>query len=734
MYSRRASVLIGSTLFVCSCTGVLEGTAPGESGSSGSNPNRAGEAVDPTQAPGLAGAEPGGSASTADNGSSASEPVAPTAVSGQDTPGVAPDGPRTVVPEPLHRLNRFEYNNTVRDLLGTSLRPADSFPPDPALEGFDNLAEGLSLTPSLFNAYWDAAGDLSTGALERQPRFQIHELAKDVATDGFPAGSGWSMHGSDIVLDFELPQAEQLTVRVSAGGTASQAPTPRMSLRMDGVVLQSFTVNASVAAPETYSVEADLSAGNHTLVVTFDNFQEIPTSDAVNTLVLQTIDIESQAADFPPSRALIQTCDPLAAADEDACYAEMLSQFARRAWRRDLTPEESSRLVDLWQRLSTEEGKENALSLAVRALLLTPQFLYRVSVPAPNAQAAPAEEDLVPLDDYSVASRISYFLWSSMPDDALLDAADARLLQDEATLSETVRRMLADPKASGLSEGFAAQWMFARKLQSAAPNPEVFPDFDEALREAMTGETKLFFADFIQNQQPLSALVTPDFNYLNDRLARHYGQPEPGSASLVRVTVAPGSRAGLVQQGAWLTAQSQPDRTSPVLRGRFLVEQLLCIDVPPPPPDVTPAMEAPPNATMRERLEAHRASPQCAGCHDILDPPGLGLEEFDAIGRKRDTENGEPIDTSGALPPDGVVFAGGAELAELVKADPRFYSCLTHKLMSYALGRGVVVEDAPFANDIVQTLDPALTTLDQLIERVVMSPVFRMRSVAVAQN
>jgi hypothetical protein len=629
----------------------------------------------------------------------------------------------TVAPEPLHRLNRLEYNNTVRDLLGSTARPGDAFPADPALDGFDNLAEGLSLTPAQFSLYSDAAHELSRAALEVGPRFLWRKLAKDVATGGYPLGSqGWSMYGDDLGIDFELPQAEALTIEVQAGGTTSNAPTPIMSVYFDGTLIETFTVMAGVAAPAQYTIQVNAAAGPHSLRVTFDNFIEEATSNTVNTLVLRNVEIASEATTLPPSRALIYGCDPAIAPDADGCYAQVIGQFARRAFRRAITPEEQTRLVGLWQGLSTTEGKETALTLTIRTLLMSPQFLYRVSLPDPSATGR-----TVPLEAFSLASRLSYFLWSSMPDDALLSAAEQGALRDDAQLAETVRRMLADPKATGLLEGFAAQWLYARKLATAKPNPEIFPGFDEALRLSMIKETQLFFGDFLTNQRPLAELLTPDFGYVNDRLAQHYGLTLPGSTELVRVTLPPATRGGIIMQGAWLTAQSEPDRTSPVLRGRWITEQVLCVDVPPPPPDVSPAMEAPPNATIRERLELHRASPRCAGCHEILDPPGLGLEEFDGIGQLRTMENGAPINTSGAIP-GGAPFAGGLELARAVAADPRFYECLTHKLLTYGLGRRLVEHDDSFLAEIIANLQADQSTLPTLLEKIVLSPAFRLRS------
>jgi hypothetical protein len=639
---------------------------------------------------------------------------------------VITDPTLSVAPEPLHRLNRLEYNNTVRDLMGNDSRPGDAFPVDAELGGFDNMAEGLSLTPALFSLYSDAARELSRASLEVGPRFLFRKLAKDVQSGGYPLGAqGWSLYGNDLEVTIDLPQAEKLILSVMAGGTTSNAPTPIMSFHFDGAPLTTFTVTSSVASPTAHTFQVDAAAGMHTFRVNFDNFMEDAPANAVNTLVLRDIEITSEATALPASRALIATCEPATAPDPDACYKQILDQFARRAWRRSITPEESTRLNTLFQAFGAAEGKETGLLLAIRTLLISPQFLYRASF----ADAPAAGATLVPLTDFTLASRLSYFLWSSMPDEPLLSAAEQNQLRDDTVLAQTVGRMLADSKASGLLEGFATQWLAARKLAGAKPNPTAYPGFDEGLRAAMVEEVKLFFGDFLTNQRPLSVLLTPDFGFVNDRLAQHYGYPAPGSDKLVKVNLAPGSRGGILMQGAWLTAQSEPDRTSPVLRGRFITEALICVDVPPPPPDITPAMEAPPNATIRERLEAHRASPRCAACHNILDPPGLGLEQFDGIGQERTTENDLPINTSGAVPPDNTAFVGGRELAQLLTADPRFYRCLTDKLMTYGLGRRLVDGDHHFVDEIATPLSTDQSSLAKLVERIVLSPAFRTRSV-----
>jgi hypothetical protein len=629
--------------------------------------------------------------------------------------------PDAVMREPLHRLNRLEYNNTVRDLLGVSLRPADSFPVDSSSDSaFDNAAQGLSLNSALFRLYFDSANDLMHAAFDTAPSFSWHRMAKDVAdAGGSSAGDGWSVEGHEIEFHLTVPQAETVTVSVVAKGEngTGRAPVPVMGFRVDQNPMTKFTVQGLL--PQPYKTPPmQVTAGDHTVRITLDNYTNDPGRGFTNSLILYDIDISSGDQQVPASRRKIESCDPATASDQDACYSQIITRLARRAWRRPITAEESARLVGLWQSLSAGEGKETALQLTIRTLLFSPEFLYRSSVADPRAPGA----KLAPLAPATLASRLSYFLWSSMPDDAMLDAAEKGQLASDDELTQTVGRMLADSKASGLLDGFVDQWLDGRKLAIAAPSAQVYPNFDERLRSAMQGESKLFFGDFLTHQVPLSSLLNPNFAFVNDRLAQHYGYPLPGSDKLTRVALPDSGRGGLLMQGTWLTATSDPLRTSPVRRGKWLMQQILCIDVPAPPPGVPPFPEVKGDATVRQRLQMHRADAKCAGCHNLLDPLGLGLEQFDGIGAERTMENGLPIDTSGAVP-EGNAFVGGRELAQQLVADPRFYRCLTGKLMSYGVGRKLDDSDQPFVDQVSATANEA--TLPDLLRRIVLSPVFR---------
>ncbi len=380
-------------------------------------------------------------------------------------------------------------------------------------------------------------------------------------------------------------------------------------------------------------------------------------------------------------RARVVTCDPKAVGDE-ACATEALTTFAKRAWRRPVTPEEVGRLVGLVNVAKEEgEGFDQGMMLAVKATLLSPNFLYRVEVDPDPASNTPR-----PLNGYEIASRLSYFLWSTMPDDALFAAAEADKLQAADDIEAEARRMLADPKSKALLDNFASQW-FVSTLSNSAPAPEVFGAFDDDLRKAMAEETKQLVGSFFFGDQDFSEILDAKFSFVNDRLAKHYGLPGTFGKDLVRVELPTEShRAGLLTQASVLTATSIATRTSPVRRGAWVLANLLCTEPPPPPPNVPALPMTNVKGTMRQRMAAHRDNPACSGCHTLFDPIGLALEHFDGVGRWRDTDQGLPIDATGQIP-SGMPFDGAAELATAIKSDARFTKCATEKFFSYALGR-----------------------------------------------
>lgn len=629
-------------------------------------------------------------------------------------------------------MNRVEYDNTVRELLGNSLAPGVALPADPDLQGFDNLAEGLSLSPSLLELYGKAARDSAETALHVAPRYREHFDGKAIGVaPGYGFGSSaFALAGTKATAKIRLPQAERVTISVVAGGTFSRADKPNLELRIDSAPAQSFVVEAPPSAPAVFTVSADLAAGEHSIELFSSNYINLPADNVTNEVVVSYVDVQSEARVVPATRALVYTCDPVTSGDAAACYERIVTGFAERAFRRPLTDAERQGIVALWRQLRVEEGDDAAVALVVRATLVSPSFLYR---PSFSLAEAPDSAGLVPLDDYTLASRLSYFLWSSMPDAALFDAAKSGSLRTDDGLRQAVQRMLADDKARALSRNFAAQWLDARALEHSVKDQAAYPSFDESLRAAMLAEVQQFFGAFLSSELPVQRMLDPGFAFLNDRLAEHYGLPKTGSAELVRVTLPPGARGGILFQGAWLTASSETDRTSPIKRGRFLLERILCRSVPAPPPGIPPFKAPEGNLTVRARLAEHRANPSCAACHDLLDPLGLGLEELDGIGALRQSEAGAPIDTSGALPGDAdsgtpdQPFVGAQQLVELLEDDPRFARCLTQKLYSYALGRNADAGDERFFEALAAQQD-ASTNLPRLLSNLVQTAAFRRQT------
>lgn len=655
---------------------------------------------------------------------------------GDDGSGGSAEVTGEIVAEPLHRLNGLEYDNTVRDLLGTTLTPSLGFPPDTVEGGFDNAADGLTLTPAQMDLYATAARQLAAATLQTAPRFSAHTGARQHAEASGQAGNafdwGWSMPrfgGSLSLPSLENAEDEVVTFSILAGGDAVGMPTPEMGLVVDGAEVGRWVVTSAPTVPVVYTVQVPLAAGAHAVAITFPNGADQPADNVYNTLVVGWLEARSEATVTPAGRALVYECEPAAVADPVGCYHHIVTRFAERAWRRPLDGDEEAALIALWEQLRIAEGDDVAVELAVRAVLVSSKFLYRASF-----AGTPVDEDeeTAPLDDHVLASRLSYFLWSSMPDQELFDAARDGALRETESLRRQVRRMLSDPRSSGLRRGFASQWLSTRRLAQTVPDPTLFPDFDAPLKAAMIEEAELFFEDFLANGQRIGDMMTPDFGYLNDRLATHYGLPLPGSDTMVRVELGEGDRRGILFQGAWLTATSASTRTSPVNRGRWILEQLLCNEVPPPPPDIPPFTDPAEGETVREVLAEHRENPACASCHDLLDPAGLGMEGFDAVGVVRTTENGQPIDTSGGIPTD-IPFDGAAELADILAGDPRFVGCLTEKLFTYAMGRARVLEDDAFIDTIEGELAGGDGTLATLLELVVSSPAFRRRPLEGAQ-
>ena len=627
----------------------------------------------------------------------------------------------------LHRLNRLEYRNSVRDLLGVELPSTAAFPTDLTEQGFDNDAEALSLSPALFGLYSQAAVRTAAAALDSQPAF-----AQTLPAQQFPTILGkFSSWGASIsqpvAADFTLQADEKVVVTIGcASNPTGGAPVPTVTLKVDGNAVGSWMATTAPPTLGSHSVTVDLKAGKHSLEIDPGPVVNMPVQNVGNVVLIGATTLHSTRTAPGPGRPRVYVCDPAAPGTAEACLKTIVSTFAERAWRRPLSEAESAGVWALYASLRGPSGSDDdALRATVAALLQSPRFLYRGAEPDP---AGDSEAAAGSASDHTLASRLSYFLWSSMPDETLFEAAKQGTLRTEAGLRAQVGRMLADPKSQGLLDGFAAQWLGVRMLETAAPDPKTFPDFDEPLRAAMMEESKRFFGDFLTNGQSCRNMLVPDFGYLNDRLARFYGLAAPGTAAMTRVKLAPTARRGLVTQGTFLAATGPGTRTSPVKRGRFLLTSFLCRDVPPPPGNVGMLPSSPDAApkTARATLAAHVADPTCAVCHRLLDPLGLGLEQYDGIGALRQQELGAAVDSSGKLP-DGTPFVGGLALADALRQSDAFSKCLSQKLFQYALGRQITAADQPQLDRLAAALGDN-DHLDEMIQQVVLSPAFRMQA------
>ena len=677
--------------------------------------------------------------------------------------------------EAFHRLNRAEYHNAIRDLLALDVDVTELLPADDASYGFDNIAGVLGMSPTLLERYLSAAkkvSRLAVGNPTLSPTANTFRLAADYSQDdrieALPFGS---RGGMVIPYNFPLDAEYVIRLRLSRDTIDRLAPfdTPhRLDLSLDGEHLETFTVgepppagarasddyrewlDRQRKADEDWVLRVPVRAGPRELRVTFhkktgayaETLREPYLRPYTNTSgdtryqpYVQSVTVtgpyEASGApplDGTPSRSRIFTCRPESAdrGDELSCVRDILSTLARRAYRRPVTDRDLDILLGFYDQGRDEGGFEAGVELALRRLLASPEFLFRV-VRDPDDVAAGTNYRI---SDLELASRLSFFLWSSIPDDELLDVAVAGRLHEPATLEAQVRRMLDDDHAHALVENFAGQWLYLRNVPALVPDENLFPDFGEALRLAMKRETELFFESVMREDRSALDLLTADSTFVNERLARHYGIPNVHGSHFRRVTLDDGARRGLLGHGSILSITAYPTRTSPVLRGKWVLENLLGTPPPLPPPNV-PALEESTDGrvlSMREAMEQHRANPVCASCHKLMDPPGFAMEQFDAVGKFRTrSETNEPIDASGVLP-DGTEFEGVAGLRDaLMRRPDLFITTLTEKLMTYALGRGVESYDAPAIRAIRREAARDNHRFSSLILGIVRSTPFQMR-------
>ncbi len=682
---------------------------------------------------------------------------------------VSPDPGRPAV---LHRLNRAEYRNAVRDLLALDVDVSSLLPPDTSSYGFDNIGDVLGLSPLLLESYLAAANRISRLAVASDAAVAVTadvyrvstELTQRHRLDGLPFGT----RGGTLVNHvFPVDGEYEIRVRLARNGASGNGgdivglnEPHRVEIAIDGVRAGLLTARPdpeaagsdwaagpAAAGDAHLRVRAAVQAGPREVAVSFlrrpaaqvertrrpflrallehDRTHDLPYVSEV----IVTGPYGPAVPDSTPSRDRIFVCrpDPGAAA-ERACAERILAGLARRAFRRPVDARDLGVLLPFYEAGRREGGFERGIEQALARLLVSPSFLFRIELDPVDAASGRA----YPVDDLALASRLSFFLWSSLPDEELLGLAEQGGLGGPEVLEGQVRRMLADRRAGALADNFAGQWLYLRNVPAARPDFRRFPDVDDNLRRAFRRETELLFRSIVREDRSVLDLLAADYTFVNERLARHYDIPHVYGDHFRRVGTADHPmRGGLLGQGSILTVQSLSTRTSPVTRGIWILENILGTTPPDPPPDV-PELEASADdgrdLSMREAMERHRANPTCAACHRLMDPLGLALENFDAVGRWRETDgSGSPLDVSGALP-DGTRFTGVAELQQALLANPEpFLRTLTEKLLTYALGRGLEHTDAPAVRRIVRDAASREHRFSALVLGIVKSVPFRQR-------
>jgi len=680
----------------------------------------------------------------------------------------------------IQRLNRTEYANAIRDLLEVDTNIIDIdllLPADDSSYGFDNIGDVLSVSPVLMEGYLSAARKISrvalgdTAAVAEGQTYQVprYLVQWDRMGEDFPLGSRGGLNAQHY---FPRDGEYDLQIRLQRNGktyvVGSEFPR-RLDVRLDGKIIQQFTVGGGNPGPrpeepssfnqgdfERYlmAIDEDLNfrisvkAGMHQIQLTFplhitepeDVFRP-PVTDYSYAWDYGHPDLEPAVAsltiDGPhnpggigetASRHRILVCTPAVADEEEVCARQILTGLAQRAFRRPVGDMDLQDLMSLYHVGRSRGGFEDGVRLALQRILVDPEFLFRIERDPPNASAG----DNYRLSDLELASRLSFFLWSSIPDDQLIELATTERLGEPEILEREVKRMLDDPRSKALVENFAGQWLYLRNVDMVWPNPDVYPEFDANLRQSLQRESQLFFESQLREDRSVLELLDADYSFLNERLARHYEIPNIYGTHFRRVALTDENRKGLLGQGSILTVTSYATRTAPTIRGKWLLENILGAPPPPPPADVpsldeTTSGDNGETLTVREQMEMHRASPACASCHRVMDPLGFALENFDATGRWRDEDGGNLIDSSGVTP-DGFALTGPADLRKYLISNPeQFVTTTTEKLLTYALGRGIEHYDAPSIRKIIHDAEPNDYNWSSIVLGVVNSTPFRMR-------
>lgn len=716
-----------------------------------------------------------------------------------------------------HRLNRVEYDNTVRDLLGVDIHPSSEFPQDDSGYGFDNIGDVLTLSPILMERYMNAAGKLVKTAIHgpeklkpvlvrHQPttrEFELFPKAKasyDVTGLSMPN----ALHTTQI-----FPVDGEYTLRVALEGRRPTASEPvSVGVWLDGKHVQTLTINGRFdgSSIDLFGAQAEfrtrVAAGEHWVAASVEHIYEgLPPSYGgpkpsgqpeppppdpakfmkvvpgatpeqvaearhkaeervkkmfvpANRVVVHYVEVvgpyNQRTAPYENARKLIFVCGNGMPGDDGehkaGCPKKILGHFAQRAFRRPVSPTDLQPYLDLYGQ-ARQQGStfDDSIGLAIQAMLVSPDFLFRIETLDVEAkrggeprfknvvyggQEAP-DSDIAPISEYALASRLSYFLWSTMPDEELMRCADRHTLRRPEVLKAQVLRMLADPRSQALADNFAGQWLELRKLESDHPDHERFPQWDDYLRMSMQQETELFFEDVVRNNKSVLDFLDGKSTFVNQKLAEFYGIPGVEGTDFRKVSLEGTHRSGLLTQASVMTVSSYATRTSPVIRGKWVLENFMNATIPPPPPNVPRLDEEKvgSDSSIRMQMEAHRANPMCAACHSKMDPIGFSFENYSAIGQWRDKDGKWPIDASGKLP-SGQTFNGAMELEAIYRNNPApFVECVTYKLLTYALGRGLERYDRPTVKDISKRIAADDYRFDDLVLAIVNSLPFEMSRV-----
>ena len=662
----------------------------------------------------------------------------------------------------LHRLNRAEYANVIRDLLALEIDVAELLPADDAGYGFDNIGDVLSVSPLLMERYLLAAGRISrtaVGDTTLPASYQTYSLRpglvqSDRMSEAMPLGS---RGGTAVRHRFAVDGEYEISVGLQRGRQdefLGLGQERKLDLRLDDQRLGLFTIAADPRGvvhgtgkdPDSdLKVRVPVTAGTRTLVATFlkdtvltegiierrrdeQNFFEGVGSISVAG------PYNVQGPGTTASRDRIFLCRPSARAEEEACAEKILANLAHRAYRRPVVADDLTPLFALYRQGAQSGGFEAGVRLALQKILVSPEFIFRMEFDPPGAAPGSVHR----ISDIELATRLSFFLWSSIPDDELLALAERGALGDASVLEAQVRRMLADPRSQALVKNFSGQWLYLRNITGIQPDSTAFPNFDENLRQALAQETELLIESTLREDRSVADLLNTDYTFVNQRLAEHYGIKGIYGSEFRRVALDDPKRYGLLGQASVLTVTSYPNRTAPTIRGKWVLEQLLGTPPPPPPPNVPSLKDdaSTKTMTMRERMEEHRANPTCAVCHKMMDPIGFSLENFDGIGRWRDSTGigTGPIDSSGVLP-DGTAFDGPAGLRDvLVSKRDLFVETFTERLLTYALGRGVEQYDSPVIRKITREAAADNQRWSSIILGIAKSAPFQMRRISDGNN